>query len=163
MTLCPVIASPVIASPVIASPVIPRAVAARTVVARTVAAGPVIAGTVVAGSLIACAAWLVWRRFERVEVSGLSMAPSLQPGDRVLVWKTRSVRRGDIVTASDPRHPARSVLKRVADIAQDRLFLLGDNPEQSTDSRQFGAVPIRSVRGKAIYRYAPAARARKLP
>ena len=73
------------------------------------------------------------------------------------------MRPGDIVAASDPRQPARPVLKRVVDISREGVFLLGDNPEHSTDSRQFGPVPIRSVRGKAIYRYAPPARAGKLP
>jgi nickel-type superoxide dismutase maturation protease len=66
---------------------------------------------------------------------------------------------GDIVATPDPRQPARLVLKRVADVGQQGLFLLGDNPEHSTDSRQFGPVPISSVQGKAIYRYFPPARA----
>ena len=114
------------------------------------------------GAVLAWSAWRVWRPFERVEVSGPSMAPSLQPGDRLLVWRTRSVRPGDIVAASDPRRPERSLLKRVVDVGQEGVFLLGDNPEHSTDSRQFGPVPMASVRGKAIYRYAPPARAGKL-
>jgi nickel-type superoxide dismutase maturation protease len=106
--------------------------------------------------------WLVWRCFERVEVSGPSMAPTLQPGDRLLLRRTRSVRPGDIVAASDPREPDRPVLKRVAEVSQEGVFLLGDNPEHSTDSRQFGPVPATSVRGKAVYRYAPSGRAGKL-
>jgi type IV secretory pathway protease TraF len=72
------------------------------------------------------------------------------------------VRPGDIVAASDPRQPERSLLKRVVDVGQEGVFLLGDNPEHSTDSRQFGPVPMASVRGKAIYRYGPPARAGKL-
>jgi nickel-type superoxide dismutase maturation protease len=127
-----------------------------------VAAGGALAGSVLAGAVLAWSAWRVWRSFERVEVSGPSMAPSLQPGDRVLVWRTRSVRPGDIVAASDPRRPQRSLLKRVVDVGQEGVFLLGDNLEHSTDSRQFGPVPMASVRGKAIYRYAPPARAGKL-
>ena len=72
------------------------------------------------------------------------------------------MRAGDIVAASDPRQPGRSVLKRVADVGPDGLFLLGDNPEHSTDSRHFGWVPITSVQGKAVYRDAPPARAGRL-
>lgn len=132
-------------------------------IAHPARAGPLLSGTVIAGSLLAWSVWLVWRYFERVEVSGLSMAPALQPGDRLLLRRTRSVRPGDIVAASDPRQPARPVLKRVVDVSQEGVFLLGDNPEHSTDSRQFGPVPIRSVTGKAIYRYVPTARAGKLP
>jgi nickel-type superoxide dismutase maturation protease len=120
-------------------------------------------GTVIVGSLLAGTGWLVWRYFERVEVSGLSMAPALQPGDRLLLRRTRSVHPGDIVAASDPREPGRPVLKRVAGVNQEGVLLLGDNPEHSTDSRQFGRVPTTSVKGKAIYRYAPSGRAGKLP
>ena len=105
---------------------------------------------------------LVWRRFDRVEVSGLSMAPTLQPGDRLVVWRTRSVRPGDIVAAPDPRQPERTVLKRVTSVDPEGVFLMGDNPVQSTDSRQFGRVPIKSLLGKAIYRYAPPGRAGRL-
>ncbi len=99
-----------------------------------------------------------------VEVSGLSMAPGLQPGDRLVVWRPASwragaVRTGDIVAAPDPRHPERTVLKRAGAVGPDGVLLLGDNPGQSTDSRHFGRIPVTSVRGKAIYRYAPSGRA----
>jgi nickel-type superoxide dismutase maturation protease len=106
---------------------------------------------------------LIWRCFDRVQVSGSSMAPTLQPGDRLVVWRTRSVHPGDIVAAADPRQPERTVLKRVTSVDPEGVFLLGDNPGQSTDSRQFGRVPIKSLVGKALYRYAPPARAGRLP
>jgi nickel-type superoxide dismutase maturation protease len=112
---------------------------------------------------VAWSAWRVWRQFERVEVFGHSMVPALQPGDHVLVRKNASVRRGDIVAACDPRVPARSVLKRVAGVSDEGVFLLGDNAEHSTDSRQWGPVPMTSVQGRAMYRYAPPARAGRLP
>ena len=107
---------------------------------------------------------VIWacKHVDRVEVAGLSMAPTLQPGDRLVVWRTTSVRPGDIVAASDPRQPERTVLKRVMSVHPDGVFLLGDNPGQSTDSRQFGNVPIKSLLGKAVYRYAPPARAGRL-
>jgi nickel-type superoxide dismutase maturation protease len=111
--------------------------------------------------MVGLAVW-TWRHLDRVEVSGLSMAPTLQPGDRLVVWKTRSVSRGDVVAASDPRQPERTMLKRVVSVDPEGVFLLGDNPGQSTDSRQFGYVPIMCVLGKALYRYAPPARAGRL-
>ncbi len=112
--------------------------------------------------LVRVVAWWAWWHFERVEVAGLSMAPTLEPGDHILVWRTRSVHPGDIVAASDPGRPGRAVLKRVVQVGPAGVFLLGDNPEHSTDSRQYGPVPITSVQGRAIYRYAPPARAGKL-
>jgi nickel-type superoxide dismutase maturation protease len=123
---------------------------------------PAGAGLVMGLATLAWCAWWSSRQFGRVEVSGLSMAPALQPGDRIVVWRTRSVRSGDIVATPDPREPARLVLKRVAKVGDQGVFLLGDNPEHSTDSRQFGAVPVSSVRGKAIYRYFPPARSGRL-
>jgi nickel-type superoxide dismutase maturation protease len=110
----------------------------------------------------AWAAGWAWRHIDRVEVSGQSMLPVLQPGDRVVVWKTASVHPGDIVAASDPRQPGRALLKRAAEIGPGGVVLLGDNPGQSTDSRQFGPVPAASLQGKAVYRYAPPARAGRL-
>jgi nickel-type superoxide dismutase maturation protease len=125
----------------------------------------VIAGVALASACAswwAWSAWWAWRHLDRVEVFGSSMAPALQPGDHVLVWRTRSVQPGDIVAAPDPREPSRTVLKRVADIGPEGVSLLGDNADQSTDSRLWGPVPIASVQGKAIYRYAPPARAGRL-
>jgi nickel-type superoxide dismutase maturation protease len=98
-----------------------------------------------------------------MEVSGSSMAPGLQPGDRLVIWRTTAVRAGDVVAAPDPRDPERTVLKRAVVVGPDGVLLLGDNPSQSTDSRHFGRVPAASVRGKAVYRYAPPGRAGRLP
>jgi nickel-type superoxide dismutase maturation protease len=139
----------------------PPAVASSLVTVIRPRGGAVVA-LVIAGAAIAWSAQRAWRQFERVEVFGLSMAPALQPGDRVLVRRSSSLRQGDIVAAVDPRQPARTVLKRVADAGAGRVFLLGDNRAHSTDSRQWGPVPIASVQGKAVYRYAPPARAGRL-
>lgn len=101
----------------------------------------------------------------RVMVHGRSMAPGLLPGDRLLVVPVRRFRVGQVVAVPDPRHPARLLVKRVAavDAAGATVTVLGDNPELSTDSRDFGPVPRASVVGRAIYRYAPPARAGPIP
>ena len=116
-----------------------------------------------AAAVLGWATWWAWRHSERMEVSGLSMAPELQPGDRLVIWKTTAVRTGDVVAAPDPRDPERTVLKRAAVVGPDGVLLLGDNPSQSTDSRHFGRIPVASVTGKAVYRYAPPSRAGRLP
>jgi nickel-type superoxide dismutase maturation protease len=92
----------------------------------------------------------------RVVVDGGSMRPALEPGDRLLVLPWRRPRPGDVVAASDPRLPARTIVKRVAEVRPDgSLVLLGDAPDASTDSRTFGPVPRRLVRGRAVWRYLP--------
>lgn len=95
------------------------------------------------------------RLVARVEVSGRSMVPTLEPGDRVLVLRRRRLGPGDLVAVADPRRPERVLVKRVAGVEGDMVTVLGDNPAESTDSRTFGAVHRRSVLGVAVYRYAP--------
>ena len=104
------------------------------------------------------------RWLDVVEVRGASMAPSLLPGDRLLVeshaYQGRQPRPGEIVLAADPREPERELIKRVASVdpASDSAELRGDAPAASTDSRVFGAVPLSTIRWRAVYRYWPPGR-----
>ena len=97
------------------------------------------------------ALWFGRRRCFRVE--GRSMWPHLRPGDRVLV-DTRAFGRsapvrGDVVVA---RHPFRTDvrwIKRVASVTPEGVLeLIGDNPEESTDSRTQGLVQPEHVMGR---------------
>ena len=98
-------------------------------------------------------------RLERVTVAGASMRPTLEPGDRLLVWRTQRLRPGGLVVLADPRVPGRPLVKRVAGLDGDEAVLVhGDNAAASTDSRVFGAVPRRAVRGRPVYRYFPPGR-----
>jgi signal peptidase I len=93
-----------------------------------------------------------------VVVDGDSMQPGLSPGDRLLVLPLRP-RVGDVVALRDPRQPQRVIVKRVVAIDVDGIDVRGDNSNASTDSRTFGRVPRDALLGRAVYRYAPAARA----
>lgn len=102
-------------------------------------------------------------RYRRFAISGDSMQPALAPGDWVLVdekaYRRRLPRRGHIVVASDPRDSDRHLVKRVAGVDLHRqVQLLGDNPDESTDSRHFGPVPANTVRGRVRWRYWPLGR-----
>jgi signal peptidase I len=100
-----------------------------------------------------------------------SMRPELAPGDRLWVDPRpgRPLARGDIVVFRDPEAPGRLLVKRVVGLGDDRppfgntlregiVYLEGDNPNVSRDSRTFGPVPRHAVVGLAWFRYAPAAR-----
>ncbi len=107
------------------------------------------------------AAWLAARVIPRVEVVGDSMRPTLHPGDRLLLaprWARRlggTVRPGDLAAFPDPRQPSRVMVKRVQSVGPEGVWVLGDNPPHSTDSRRFGPVGLERVRGRAVYRYHP--------
>ena len=104
------------------------------------------------------------RLVDVVAVRGRSMAPTLLPGDRLLVVRLhRRARTGDVVLAPDPRDGRRELVKRVATTDDRGLRLRGDNPAASTDARTFGAVAPGSVRWHAIGRYWPLHRAGLVP
>ena len=116
----------------------------------------------------------------RAVVRGPSMYPTLVPGEYVLfdrlAYRRGPPRRGDVVLATDPREPRRRIIKRVAGapgekvtvggrtwtLAEDEWLLLGDAPEQSTDSRDFGPVGRGCIQARAWFVYWPPGKARRL-
>lgn len=98
----------------------------------------------------------------RVRVNGWSMYPVLSPGEGVLFEHYGEPAVGDIVLARDPRD-GRYLIKRLADVkGPDRFVLLGENPEFSTDSREFGPVSRKALIGRAWLVYWPPNKARRL-
>jgi nickel-type superoxide dismutase maturation protease len=92
-------------------------------------------------------------------VAGASMAPRLRDGDFVVVRRGSRARVGDVVVVRRPDRPGLVVVKRVREVLSDgRLWLAGDNPGESDDSRAFGAVPVNAVIGRVAFRYWPLAR-----
>jgi nickel-type superoxide dismutase maturation protease len=90
-----------------------------------------------------------------VEVRGASMEPALWPGDRLLTlpaWLVR-VRPGAVVVVRDPADHTHPVIKRVHALVDERVDVRGDAAARSTDSRQWGPLPRRSVRRVAIARW----------
>jgi signal peptidase I len=107
-------------------------------------------------------------------VDGRSMLPTLEPGSIVLVLRCAyglrspsgygylirwsSPREGEVVAAASPRDGL-PIVKRVAadstigsgrGLGADSLFLLGDNPPESLDSRDYGPIPIEAVSGRVL-------------
>ena len=123
-----------------------------------------ITGLIALVALAGVAAALVRRGpLSRFAVEGPSMEPAYRPGDRLLVNRLAYLRRppapGDAVVIRDPEHPSRLLLKRVAaapdgpQTEADRIYLLGDNPAESRDSRHFGPLPRSAIVGKVWRRY----------
>ncbi len=96
---------------------------------------------------------LIFRRVYGVRVEGDSMAPSLHSGDCVLIDPKASVEPGDIVLAQHPYKSSVRILKRLSSVEPDgRIFLSGDNSDESTDSRSFGSISRSDVLGKVVAR-----------
>jgi signal peptidase I len=154
-----------------------------------------------AGALLIALAVLV-RAYvaEPFAIPSESMAPTLLPGDHVLVEKLSShfgsPRRGDLVVFRQPDGGSLAV-KRIVGVAGDRVgiedgilavnghrqresyvdqrqvdsvyfgpvvvpsgdvFVMGDNRADSHDSRDYGAVPTRSLIGRVLVRLWPLVR-----
>lgn len=131
----------------------------------------------------------------RVRVENVSMLPTLQQGDFILVnklaYKNNPPMVGDIIIFHAPPEPGEDFIKRVIgapgdqvlimdgrvyvngamltedyiadvpayngkwDVPMDKVFVLGDNRNASSDSHEWGFVPMKNVVGKALLIYWP--------
>ena len=84
---------------------------------------------------------------------GKSMNPTLKDGEVVLVDRAAKIEVGDIVVARHPIEQRSEIVKRIERITErGHYFLVGDNTEDSNDSRHFGAVTREYIKGKVVAR-----------
>jgi len=82
-------------------------------------------------------------------VVGRSMDPRLVPGNVVLArsWLKR-VQPGDVVIA---QYQGREIIKRIERFEADKVYVVGDNLVQSTDSRHFGWLTEQDIVAKVFW------------
>lgn len=83
------------------------------------------------------------------KVVGHSMVPALPPGTVVFAHTLiKKIKPGDVVILS---HDGKEKIKRVSEFENGKIFVLGDHPETSTDSRQFGWLEVTAIKAKVIW------------
>ncbi|GAA6011265.1 hypothetical protein JCM8202_003957 [Rhodotorula sphaerocarpa] len=115
--------------------------------------------------------------------AGASMYPTLSDHGTLvlhspLALRLSPIQRGNLITAISPFDPAHQVLKRVIGLPGDtvcvdptgerqkaeqewctvpkgHVWIAGDNTSNSTDSRDYGPVPLGLIRGKVVARVWP--------
>lgn len=81
-------------------------------------------------------------------ISGDSMLPSLSSGRIVFATSILKPKVGRVVVV---KHDNLEKIKRIKSIDSNYLFVVGDNPSKSTDSRHFGKIKSSSVIGRVIF------------
>lgn len=81
-------------------------------------------------------------------VVGNSMKPALFEGDIIFARTRKKPQVGDIVVA---KHKNREIIKRVERLGAKKCYLIGDNKHASTDSRQFGSIPLKDIKAVAVF------------
>ena len=114
---------------------------------------------VVVGVAVAAAAiWILRRYVLLVTVEGISMAPTLRRGDRVIFlrgWPTKWLRRGDVVLIQDFLVPNAFAIKRCVGLPGDRFVerhvVLGQVEHESISPLNEGELKALSIPSNAIF------------
>jgi len=78
------------------------------------------------------------------------MFPYIKPNDYILIWKfvfRKKIKIDDVIVF---RKDDTIMIKRVFEIEEGGIFVMGDNKGESTDSRNFGPISFDMVIGKVI-------------
>lgn len=81
-------------------------------------------------------------------IVGHSMSPILKHGQLVIGLRWLPPRQGAVVIL---RHEGKEKIKKISEMSQGNIYVVGNNTEASTDSRQFGWLPKKSIIGVVIW------------
>jgi nickel-type superoxide dismutase maturation protease len=102
---------------------------------------------------------------QTIAVSGNSMNPTFNDGDWLLFSPIKNLGSrqlpslvGKVVVIERESYPGIHLIKRVTQVVDGCLWVEGDNLDQSSDSRKWGAINPSEVVGKVRLRYKSARR-----
>jgi len=81
-------------------------------------------------------------------IAGDSMEPALHHAQVVVFRRSGSYNPGQIVMI---RQGKRELIKRIEKVRPDEVYVLGDNRDDSQDSRTFGWVPRDDILGRMFW------------
>lgn len=84
------------------------------------------------------------------------MLPTLKPGQDVLCFNWAYIfskpKKGDIVIVQSVKCKVKSeIVKRIQKVKGSKVYLIGDNKKESTDSRDFGPIDKSEIIGKVVW------------
>jgi len=133
---------------------------------RKAASGAVAGAALVAGAAFAFARY----HPARIAIEGVSMTPTLLPGDCALVVTPERFHRDDVVVVEHPQRAGYEIVKRLVgvpgsvvggrELGEDEYWVEGDFAHRSTDSRDFGPVAGEKLKAKVVLVYWPLDRRR---
>ncbi len=83
------------------------------------------------------------------KIHGHSMIPVLPPGIFIYGWRWFiRLKPGRVIMF---RYNGRESIKRIDEVQDDGLFVLGDHAETSNDSRHYGLIPSHDVLAVVIW------------
>ena len=130
------------------------------------------ASGVVAGAALVAGAAFAFARYHpaRIAIEGVSMAPTLLPGDLALVVTPERFHRDDVVVVEHPQRADYEMVKRLVgvpgsvvggrELGEEEYWVEGDFAHRSTDSRDFGPVTRGQLKAKVVLVYWPLERRR---
>lgn len=88
----------------------------------------------------------------KFKVEGDSMTPAFNVGDIILVnrfsYFLNKPKIGDVVVLKREKF----IIKRIAEVEKNKIFVMGDNKKESKDSRSFGWINKKEIVGKVIFK-----------
>lgn len=88
----------------------------------------------------------------RFTVFGNSMYPTLRKGQDILsfnwAYLGKKPKIGEVIVI---KYQGIEIVKRVKEVKEEKVFVVGDNQDKSTDSRHFGSISKDQIIGKVIY------------